>query len=65
MASIVSQGKTSDPKIENVWYRQKCFRDRTDADVENRIRNIYVQVANKLKGINHPMPQWLIESLKK
>ena len=57
MASIVSQGKST-ARIE-----KENFRDRTDTD--DRIRNIYVMVAKKLKETNHPMPTWLIESLRK
>jgi hypothetical protein len=61
MASIVSPGKSKTPNIE-----RENFRDRSDADVENRIRDVYWEVAFKLlKESNHPLPMWLIESLWK
>lgn len=58
MATIVSPGKTTDPKIE-----RKNFRDMMD--VPERIREIYLQVAKKLLASGRELPMWVLEVINK
>jgi hypothetical protein len=58
MATIVSQGKTNNPKIE---WREKNFRDMEDT--ESKIYSMYVSLAHRLIASGKELPMWVYDVL--